>query len=69
MTLKQFEELPIEEMIAKHDGWYMMSDCIETYQEGNFERLAIESKVAEQGGWTEELVKLWNESYNPPKEL
>lgn len=66
---QKFEDLSLVDMIMKHDGWYMMSDSIETYQEGNFERLAIERKVAEQGGWTKELIKLWNESGNPPKEL
>lgn len=69
MTLEQFEELTLEEMIQRHDGWYMMSDCIETYQQGNYERLAIESKVADHGGWSKELIKLWNESGNPTKEL
>ena len=66
---QKFEDLSLVDMIMKHDGWYMMSDCIETYQEGNYERLAIEKKVAEHGGWSKELIKLWNESGNPTKEL
>jgi len=66
-TPVEFEDLSLEEMIIKHDGWYMMSDDHSVWQNGVREESIINKRVAEQGGWTKELIKLWNESYNPPK--
>lgn len=69
MTLEQFEELTLEEMIQRHDGWYMMSDDHSKYEQGVWERNIIEDRVASQGGWTKDLVEIWNKSYNPKMEL
>ena len=69
MTLEQFEELTLEEMIQRHDGWYMMSDDHSKYEQGVWERNIIEDRIASIGGWTEDLVEIWNKSYNPKMEL
>ena len=69
MTLEQFKELTLEEMIQRHDGWYMMSDDHSKYEQGVWERNIIEDRIASQGGWTEDLVEIWNKSCNPKMEL
>ena len=69
MTLEQFEELTLEEMMYRHDGWYMMSDDHSKYEQGVWERNIIEDRIAKQGGWTEDLVEIWNKSCNPKMEL
>jgi hypothetical protein len=69
MTLEQFKELTLEEMIQRHDGWYMMSDDHSKYEQGVWQRNIIEDRVASQGGWTKDLVEIWNKSYNPKMEL
>jgi hypothetical protein len=69
MTLEQFKELTLEEMIQRHDGWYMMSDDHSKYEQGVWQRNIIEDLVASKGGWTKDLVELWNKSYNPKMEL
>jgi len=69
MTLEQFEELSVEEMMYHHDGWYMMSDDHSKYEQGVWQRNIIEDRVASKGGWTEDLVEIWNKSYNPKMEL
>ena len=69
MTLEQFEELSVEEMMYYHDGWHMMSDDHSKYEQGVWERNIIEDRVASKGGWTEDLVEIWNKSHNPKMEL
>jgi hypothetical protein len=69
MTLEQFEELTLEEMMYYHDGWYMMSDDHSKYEQGVWQRNIIEDLVTSKGGWTKDLVEIWNKNYNPPKEL
>ena len=69
MTLEQFKELTLEEMIQRHDGWYMMSDDHSKYEQGVWQRNIIEDLVASKGGWTKDLVEIWNKSYNPKMEL
>ena len=69
MTLEQFEELSLEEMMYYHDSWYMMSDDHSKYQQGVWERKIIEDRVASRGGWTKDLVEIWNNCYNPKMEL
>ena len=69
MTIEQFKELALEEMITKHDGWYMMSDDHSKYEQGVWERNVIEDRIASIGGWTDDLVEIWNKSCNPKMEL
>lgn len=65
MTLEQFKELSLEEMMFHHDGWYMMSDDHSKYEQGVWERNIIEEKVKAEGGWDPFLINMWNNNYNP----
>lgn len=63
----RFEDLSIEEMFEKHDGWYEMSDDHRVWLKGERELAIIKDKVAKLGGWNQELINKWNNSNNPKR--